>query len=302
MKKNIRIGTRNSPLALWQAQTVQRELEGQGFQTQLVPITSMGDLELNKPLYEMGITGVFTKTLDVAMINGQIDIAVHSMKDVPTVLPNGIIQAAVLKRAASNDILISKGKFNPEDSCQIATGSLRRKAQWLNKYPHHTVVGLRGNVNTRLQKLTDNSWSGAIFAKAGLERVDLLPANYLDLDWMIPAPAQGAMVVVAMKEDAYCREATAKLNHRESEQCTYVEREFLRVLEGGCTAPIGALATIDKNLIHLKGILLSLDGTQKLEISESHSVEKYMEFGAKCAQNLLNKGGKELMLEIKKEL
>ena len=302
MKKTLRIGTRNSPLALWQAETVQRQLEGHGYHTQLVPITSTGDMELNTPLYEMGITGVFTKTLDVAMINGQVDIAVHSMKDVPTKLPKGIKQTAVLKRASSSDIFIPKGPFNPNDSCVVATGSLRRKAQWLNRYPHHTVVGLRGNVNTRLQKLTEHSWSGAIFAKAGLERIELLPPNYVELDWMIPAPAQGAMVVVAMEDDPFSCEATAKLNHQESEYSTHVEREFLRVLEGGCTAPIGAIAKIKNDRIYLYGTLLSLDGKQKLEIQESCHLEHFKELGYDSAQKLLNEGGKELMTEIKKAL
>src|SRR5690606_31288868 len=164
-------------------------------------------------------------------------IAVHSMKDVPTALPKGIVQAAVLERAVTHDILVHKGNVDfLSDSGTIATGSLRRQAQWLSRYPHHNVVDLRGNVNTRLQKLKDNDWNGAVFAAAGLERINLLPENYMVLDWMIPAPAQGAMVVVAMENDDYCREAVAKLNHPDREMCTYIERRFLRKLEGGCTA------------------------------------------------------------------
>lgn len=302
LKKTIRIGTRNSPLALWQAETVQRQLEAKGYDTQLVPITSLGDVELDKPLYELGITGVFTKTLDVAMINGQVDIAVHSMKDVPTLLPQGIVQTAVLKRADTEDILITKGTSTFDKDCTIATGSLRRKAQWLNKYPHHTVVGLRGNVNTRLKKLTENPWQGAIFAKAGLKRVDLLPSQYQTLDWMIPAPAQGAMVVVAMEDDAFSCEATAKLNDPNSALCTQVEREFLRVLEGGCTAPIGALAVIEKNMLNFKGVLLSLNGSQKLDLEESCTLSEIDGFGERCAKSLLEKGGAALMEEIRKEL
>ena len=169
----------------------------------MVPVKSTGDLVLDKPLYEMGITGIFTKTLDVAMLNGTVDIAVHSMKDVPTALPKGIVQTAVLERASSTDIVVTKKTFNPKNPCTIATGSLRRKAQWLNRYPNHTVVDLRGNVNTRLQKLQDNNWQGAIFAKAGLKRIQVLPESYESLDWMIPAPAQGAMVVVALEKDTF---------------------------------------------------------------------------------------------------
>lgn len=302
MKKTLRIGTRNSPLALWQANLVCTRLEGLGYQTLLIPITSTGDIHLDKPLYELGITGIFTKTLDVAMINDQIDIAVHSMKDVPTLLPKGIVQTAVLERAAHEDILVTNDPFDPGLKCTIATGSLRRKAQWLHRYPHHEVVGLRGNVNTRLQHLADNEWQGAIFAKAGLERIDLLPSNHHILTWMVPAPAQGAMMVVAMENDLFAIEASSQLNHRPSQICTQVEREFLRVLEGGCTAPIGALAQIQEADLHLNGVLLSLDGKERIMISEKIDLQYYEGFGKKCAESLLNKGGSQLMAQIKKDL
>src|SRR5690606_22231986 len=151
--------------------------------TQLVPVKSEGDLVLDKPLYEMGITGIFTKTLDVAMLMGKVDIAVHSMKDVPTQLPAGIVQTAVLERATAQDILVTKEQVDFAQPCTVATGSLRRKAQWLHRYPHHQVVDLRGNVNTRLQKLRESDWEGAIFAKAGLERIDVLPSRYIELNW-----------------------------------------------------------------------------------------------------------------------
>ena len=302
MSKVIRIGTRDSQLALWQANTVKTQLEALGYKTELVPVKSTGDLVLDKPLYELGITGIFTKTLDVAMLTGAVDIAVHSMKDVPTLLPTGIVQTAVLQRASSQDILVPKGHPNFEDPCTIATGSLRRKAQWLHRYPNHEVVGLRGNVNTRLQKLEENLWQGAIFAKAGLERIQVLPENYLSLDWMVPAPAQGAMVVVALENDPYCKEATGKLNITNAQICTHIEREFLRVLEGGCTAPIGAIATIIENEILFKGVLFSLDGQIKLEVERSIPMDQYDNFGRTCALHLLNSGGKELMAAIKKEM
>ncbi|RMA65907.1 hydroxymethylbilane synthase [Ulvibacter antarcticus] len=301
MKKLIRIGTRDSELALWQANTVQKKLQNLGYDTELVPVKSTGDLILDKPLYELGITGIFTKTLDVAMINGTVDIAVHSMKDVPTLLPKGIIQAAVLKRASSEDILVTNGPFEVEKNATIATGSLRRRAQWLHRYPHHSLVDLRGNVNTRLQKLKDNNWQGAIFAKAGLQRIDVLPENHTSLDWMVPAPAQGAMVIVSMKNDDYCKEATSNLNDFDSEVCTQIERDFLRTLEGGCTAPIGALAEIIDDEIRFKGVLFSLDGQTKLEIEKVVQIDNYKDFGAECAQSILNNGGKEMMRLIKLE-
>jgi len=300
MSKTIRIGTRDSELALWQANTVQKKLNDLGYQTEIIAVKSQGDIILDKPLYELGITGIFTKTLDIAMLNGQVDIAVHSMKDVPTALPIGIVQAAVLERANTLDILVHKGNLDFLNSTgTIATGSLRRQAQWLNKYPNHTVVNLRGNVNTRLQKLQDNDWNGAVFAAAGLERINLKPENYIDLDWMVPAPAQGAMVVVAMKNDDFCKEALSKLNHSETEICTHIEREFLKTLEGGCTAPIGALATFSSDKIDFEGVLFSLDGKEKHVIKKSCTFDSYKNFGKKCAEEILNIGGSALMENIR---
>jgi len=298
----IRIGTRDSELALWQATTVQQQLENHGYKTELIPVKSTGDLVLDKPLYELGITGIFTKTLDIAMLNGAVDIAVHSMKDVPTALPIGIVQAAVLKRAHTEDILVHKGNPDYTASCTIATGSLRRQAQWLNKYPHHKTTDLRGNVNTRLQKLINSDWTGAIFAKAGLERINVLPANYEILDWITPAPAQGAMLIVAMEDDDFCKTACAKLNHAETALCTHIERTFLRTLEGGCTAPIGALATIENEIIHFTGVLFSLDGKTKIEVTQSITVYHNEGFGVDCALEILDNGGRELMKEIKKSI
>ena len=302
MPKTIRIGTRDSELAMWQARTVENSLRALGYKTELVPTKSAGDVILDKPLYEFGITGIFTKTLDVAMISGQVDIAVHSMKDVPTALPHGIVQAAVIKRENPVDILVHKGNLDFTDVCTIATGSLRRQAQWLHRYPHHSTVDLRGNVNTRLQKLHDSDWTGAIFATAGLDRLGIKPDNSIALDWMISAPAQGAMMVVAMANDDFCRDAVAKLNHFDTEVCTFVERQFLRTLEGGCTAPIGALAQIEGNEIRFEGALFSLDGREKIHIEKSAPATHYKEFGLECAHDVLSGGGDSLMRRIKTEM
>ncbi|WP_066223174.1 hydroxymethylbilane synthase [Formosa haliotis] len=302
MHKTIRIGTRDSKLALWQAHTVQKRLEDLGFSTEIIAVKSTGDIVLDKPLYELGITGIFTKTLDVAMLNGTVDIAVHSMKDVPTALPKGIVQTAVLERANVNDILVYKNLEFLKTKGVIATGSLRRQAQWLNKYPNHQVEDLRGNVITRLQKLETNNWDAAIFAKAGLERINVLPDQYIELDWMIPAPAQGAMVVVTLAKDKDITEAVSKLNHTPTDICTHVEREFLRILEAGCTAPIGGMATITNDTITFTGVLLALDGSKKLSITKTESLLNYKEFGKRCALEIIENGGKELMNSIKKEM
>mgnify|MGYP006139195415 FL=1 len=303
MSKVIRIGTRDSELALWQAHTVEKKLNDLGYTTEIVAVKSEGDIILDKPLYELGITGIFTKTLDIAMLAGKVDIAVHSMKDVPTALPIGIIQSAVLERANVHDLLVHKGNLNfLTSNGTIATGSLRRQAQWLHKYPNHQVVDLRGNVNTRMQKLNDSDWNGAIFAAAGLERINLKPENYITLDWMTPAPAQGAMVVVTLVDDPFSTEAVTKLNHQETEICTHIERQFLRTLEGGCTAPIGALAQIKDNQIDFQGVLHSLDGKQELEIKKSCNFVSYKDFGKECAEAILTNGGKQLMEAIRHDL
>jgi hydroxymethylbilane synthase len=303
VQKVIRIGTRDSELALWQAHTVEKKLNDLGYKTEIIAVKSQGDIILDKPLYELGITGIFTKTLDIAMINGQVDIAVHSMKDVPTALPIGIVQGAVLERANTLDILVHKGNLDfLEGNGTIATGSLRRQAQWLHKYPNHTVVDLRGNVNTRMQKLNESDWDGAVFAAAGLERINLKPTDFIDLDWMVPAPAQGAMLIVAMQNDDFCKEAVAKLNHKETEICTQIERQFLKTLEGGCTAPIGALAKINDNEIHFVGNLFSIDGKEKLEIEKTISLDNWTDFGKDCANEILEKGGAALMKSIKEIL
>lgn len=299
----IRIGTRDSELALWQAHTVEKKLNDLGYKTEIVAVKSTGDIILNKPLYELGITGIFTKTLDIAMINGQVDIAVHSMKDVPTALPEGIVQAAVLERANEKDLLLYKTNLDfLSQEATIASGSLRRQAQWMHKYPNHKVVDLRGNVNLRMQKLNDNDWNGAIFAAAGLERIGLKPEKYEVLDWMIPAPAQGAMVVLAMAKDEFCWQAVSELNDLETDICTYIERQFLRTLEGGCTAPIGAIAKFTEDTIEFKGALFSIDGTQKIEVEKVVPIEQWKKIGFELAKEILSNGGEQLMINIKESL
>lgn len=298
MPKAIRIGTRDSQLALWQAKTVQAQLENLGHKTILVPVKSTGDLVLNKPIYELGITGVFTKNLDIALLNEEIDVAVHSLKDVPTILPKGIVQAAVLKRGNVRDTLVFKNneEFLAQKEAVVATGSLRRKAQWLNRYPTHTIVGIRGNVNTRLQKLENNkNWNGAIFAAAGLGRLSLTPKNAVNLDWMVPAPAQGAIMIACLESNKKILEACSAINHEETEICTNMEREFLNRLEGGCSAPIGALAFIKKEDVHFHGIILSEDGSKKIETKRTATLGKHDNLVKECLDFIIERGGKKLI-------
>ncbi|MFQ3181648.1 MAG: hydroxymethylbilane synthase [Polaribacter sp.] len=302
MQKIIRIGTRESKLALWQANKVRKELTELGYESVLVPIKSAGDIVLDKPLYEMGITGIFTKSLDIALLEGKIDIAVHSLKDVPTALPEGIVQAAVLKRGNYNDVLVLKGteEFFGEQEGLIATGSLRRRAMWLNRYPTHKVAGLRGNVITRLEKLENSeTWNGAVFAAAGLERLGISPEDTVDLPWMIPAPAQGAIMIAALEKDDFTLDACEQLNHHETKVCVGVEREFLRLLEGGCTAPIGALAYVDARTdeVNFKAVLLKKDGSKKIRVAKTAKFGSHKFLAKDCADYVINRGGKELMKE-----
>ena len=302
MQKIIRIGTRESKLALWQANKVRTELAELGYEAVLVPIKSTGDIVLDKPLYELGVTGIFTKNLDIAMLNGTIDIAVHSLKDVPTALPEGVVQAAVLKRGNYNDVLVLKGneEFFGEEKGLIATGSLRRRAMWLNRYPTHKVEDLRGNVQTRLEKLEDSeTWNGAVFAAAGLERLGITPEDTVDLPWMISAPAQGAIMIAALENDDFCMDACEQLNHHETKVCVGVEREFLRLLEGGCTSAIGALAYVDARTeeVNFKAVLLSRDGSKKIRVAKTAKLGSHKFLAKDCADYIINRGGRALMQE-----
>jgi len=297
MPNPIRIGTRESELALWQANQVKDLLEKEGIATVLAPIKSDGDIDLKTPLYEMGVQGVFTRSLDIALLNNRIDLAVHSMKDVPTQLPQGLEQAAVLKRGPVHDLLVYKHSRDflqhREGVARIATSSIRRKAQWLHRYPNHQIENLRGNVNTRLRKLGEEGWDAAIFAQAGLERIHLRPENSLVLDWMLPAPAQGAIMVVSRDEEAVLQ-ACLPLNDADAALCTRIERDFLRTLLGGCSTPISALAEVEDGDVYFSGQILSPDGKQKAEIEKIVPANRADQLGRLSAEELLEKGGRAI--------
>jgi hydroxymethylbilane synthase len=298
---NIRIGTRSSKLAVWQAKKVQEKLKEINISSTIVQINSSGDKDLSKPIYELGITGVFTKEIDIALINKEVDIAVHSLKDVPTALPKGIVQSAVLKRGSEKDvIIINKDLLKLNNT--VATGSLRRKAQWLNKYKSDKIVDIRGNVGTRLKKLKESNWRGTIMAKAGLERLNLLPLNYIDLDWMIPAPAQGAISVQNLAKNSLITKMLNKITHSETEMCTNIERTFLKKLEGGCSAPIGAHAKVVDGCIEFSGVILSVDGKSKIEVKGVEKIENNLNIGEKFAKKIIALGGNRILDSLKNEV
>lgn len=302
--RSIKIGTRNSPLALWQAREVARNLQNRNYKTEITPIVSTGDKNLTQPLYSLGITGIFTKDLDIALLNNEVDIAVHSLKDIPTELPENVEIIAVLKRDFPQDILVRrKGAENLElKDLKVATSSLRRRAFWLKEFPQAQFSDIRGNVQTRLRKLEEEDFDATLFSLAAIERISLV-VDYEFLPMMISAPAQGVVAITARKDDEEIQEIFEEINHLPTQICVDIERSFLNTLEGGCTAPIGAFAEMnDKNEIRFQGRLCSLDGKNCIETDEIFLWEEGKNFGKNLAEKLLENGGRELMAELKTQL
>jgi hydroxymethylbilane synthase len=299
MFRKLRIGTRESQLALWQANRVKSLLEREGVSAELILIKTEGDLDLTTPLYSMGVQGIFTKSLDLALLNNQIDLAVHSMKDVPVQLAAGLAEAAILERDNPFDLLIPRAEETIELEnhvpATIASSSLRRRAQWLNRFPSDQIEPIRGNVNTRLKKLNQSDWLGAIFAAAGLQRIGLRPANAIQLDWMVPAPAQGAILAVCRENDDRIFKLSQILHHETTAFCVKIERDFLSALLGGCSTPIGALAEIEGEEILFRGNMLDPAGAKKFDIEKRISIEIGASIGISAAHELLRNGGSELI-------
>lgn len=301
--KNIRIGTRNSALAMWQAEEVAEKLQALHYTTEIVPIVSSGDKNLNQPLYSLGITGVFTRDLDIALLNDEIDIAVHSLKDVPTQLPENIEIVACLERDFPQDVLIKRKSSGHKEfhELKLATSSLRRRAFWLKQYPETEFFDIRGNIQTRLQKLEEQDFDATILSLAGIKRMKM-DIDYEFIPFMIPAPSQGVVAVAGHSEKKEINEILAKINHKETQICVEIERNFLSTLEGGCTAPIGAFAEIIDNQIRFKAGLCSLDGKNYIHTDENFEFNAEENFGEKFANIVLENGGKELMTEIKSKI
>jgi len=305
--KTIRIGTRDSILATWQAEHVAAGLQKNGYTTELVFIKTEGDQVLDTPLPMLGGKGVFTKALDEAVLNKEVDIAVHSFKDIPTAMPEGLEVTAVLKRDDPRDVFVARttDAFLQDESYEavIATSSHRRGGQWLSRYPRHSLTDIRGNVHTRLRKINENSWDGAIFAAAGLKRVGLDANIACYLEWMIPAPAQGAVAVMARQDKPDIHRALSSLHHAETALCTRIERRFLQVLEGGCSAPLGAFAQVLEDVVVFKGILTSLSGSQREEISLNIPVERCASMGDRAAESLMERDSvMHILTEIRREM
>lgn len=308
MNKPIRIGTRESALALWQARQVLERLAQKGIAAELVPVSSEGDQDLVTPLYSFGVQGVFTRTLDAHLLSKRIDIAVHSMKDVPVELPKGITQLAVLKRGDWQDILVLNERHAGKDWAElsrdplvIATSSIRRRAQWLHRFPTHEMADLRGNVATRLRKIGEQGWDGAIFARAGLSRIGLLPPHAFDLEWMLPAPAQGAIMVVRRTEDNETARIGEWLNDRNTAMCVKVERDFLRALLGGCATPISGHATVQHDKVHFHGNVYSPDGKEHASVEIDEKAVYSHDLGKQAADLLIANGADRILNKLRQD-
>lgn len=299
--KTVRIGSRNSPLAIWQAEVVAAKLQSLGLQTEIVPIISSGDKNLSQPLYALGITGIFTKDLDLALLNNEIDIAAHSLKDVPTILPENIHISAVLERDFPEDVLVRNKDAQPLELnvLKIATSSLRRRAFWLKEFPETQFADIRGNVQTRIKKLEDGIADATIFSLAGIKRMNL-DVEYEQIPFLLQAPSQGVVAIASKIDNQELSEILKSISHKETEICITIEREFLKTLEGGCTAPIGAKAELVGKEIRFVGRLCSLDGKNCIETDEIFDWNESENFGEKLALKVLENGGKELMDEIRK--
>lgn len=305
----LKIGTRESALALAQTQLITDLLAAKNVSATVVNIKSEGDINLVQPLYEMGIQGIFTKSLDEALLNHKVDLAVHSLKDVPTMLPKGLVICAIPLRANPFDVMLSRDKISLEKiaageiNATIATSSLRRKAQWLHKYPTHKTENIRGNVQSRIEKLEKNTtWGGVIFAKAGLDRLGINYPNAIVLDWIVPAPAQGAIAVVCRAEDGYLLEIMGQFTDANTQNCVNAERQFLSTLHGGCSVPIGCYAEIKDNKMTIEGCILTEDGSKKMGLKRIFNENEYDVAGKIMAENLLANGAEKIIETFRKAL
>jgi hydroxymethylbilane synthase len=305
MATPIRIGTRGSPLALWQANNVAGHLRAipGAHGVELVIIQTQGDQVRDQPLSTIGGDGLFTKAIQDAVLAGRADIAVHSLKDLPTAPVPGLVLAAVPARGATGDAFVSR-RFRRFDElppgARIATGSLRRKAQVRNRRPDLELVEIRGNVDTRLRKLRETDLDALIMAQAGLERLELASeiTEILDPKWMLPAVGQGALGLECRTGDEASRQLLAQLDDLATHQAVAAERAFLFALGGGCLVPIGASAVVSNGQLSLRGTVLSADGSERLSGESSGLATQATEVGKELAARMLGKGAKKLLSQV----
>ncbi len=303
--KTVKIGTRGSKLALWQANFIKAEIEKKHnhINVELKIIKTKGDKILDVPLAMVGGKGLFVKEIEDALLKKDVDLAVHSMKDVPTFFPDGLYLPVITKREDYRDALVSRGglKLNELPSKSIiGTSSLRRKSQLINLKSNLKIKDLRGNVDTRLKKLDRGEFDAIILAAAGLKRMGFENriTQYLDISYMIPAIGQGALGIEIRRNDEEILKLVSFLKDNNTFFEVEAERAFLKTLEGGCQVPIGCYGKIENNTLNLKGFVASVDGKKFIKSEISGDVSEYKELGVKLAENILNAGGKEILDEV----
>jgi hydroxymethylbilane synthase len=293
----LRLGTRKSRLALWQANFVKEKLEALVCKVELVPITTTGDKILDTPLAKIGGKGLFVKEIENALLSGEIDLAVHSLKDVPMIIPEGLTLSAITEREEPYDVLISRNGKKLEElpsGAVVGTSSLRRQVQIKRRRRDLRVEILRGNVDTRLRKLKEGLYDAIVLAYAGVKRMGFSGEISQVLEDFIPAVGQGSLAIETRAEDERVINFVKVLNHQESWLRAMCERAFLRELQGGCQVPIGAYAWIEGDRIKIKGFISDLEGERFLEGYEEGSPQKAEEVGKRLAQRLLREGGEEI--------
>ncbi|MPQ77186.1 hydroxymethylbilane synthase [Hydrogenovibrio sp. JE_KL2] len=305
MKKTLTIATRKSPLAMWQAEFVKAELEKAHphLEVILLPMSTKGDKILDVPLAKIGGKGLFTKELEDRMMDGDADIAVHSMKDVPMELPEGFALGAILERHAPTDAFVSNNYASFDELPQgaiLGTSSLRRKAQLMAKRPDLTVKDLRGNVGTRLGKLDAGEFDAIVLATSGLQRLELDDRirHEFSPEVCLPAVTQGTLGIEYFEKDAEVLELIQVLNHSDTEIRTRAERAMNHRLEGGCQVPIGVFAELDGDKIHLKGLVAELDGSKVLTAQATGDITSPETLGIEVAEQLLAQGADKILQAV----
>ena len=305
MKNQIVIGTRGSKLALWQADYIEQRLreEYPGLSVTQKRVTTKGDRILDVPLAKIGGKGLFTKELEEEMLSGGIDLAVHSLKDMPAKVPDGLVIAAVTKRLDPGDALVSNRFSSFEElpkGARVGTSSLRRRAQILCARPDLTMLDLRGNVNTRLRKLDEGEYDAIVLAVAGLKRLGFADRirQVLPREMVLPAVGQGALAIETREDDRETRDMLAFLRDDDTICCTEAERSFLARVEGGCQVPVGVYATAEGDGLNVEAVIASLDGQRFYRGDVNGTRRDAAKLGENLAEKLLDEGGAEILKEL----
>lgn len=308
MNKTIRIGTRGSKLALWQAHHVADLIKPSGYTTEIVPIETRGDKILDVSISKIGSKGVFTEEIEEKLLDGTIDIAVHSAKDIASEIPDELELIAFTEREIVNDVVLSFDKnFSlKNDNIKIGTSSTRRVAFLKHFYPQATTVSVRGNLQTRVERLKAKACDALLLAFAGVHRMgfDDLIVDKIETSYFVPPVGQGSIAVECHKKLSFDKKEIIErwVNHPQTEDCVRTERAFLKTLEGGCSIPSFGYAWMDGNMITMKGGIISLDGQKIIKVKRSAPVEEGKELGKSIATEVLESGGKEILEDIKKHV